>query len=148
MSRLLPYAVLLALLGLALAAPAQQAAPASVAPANESENAPFSNTALRGLGRFNPGYGVLVRGFHAKSGRRVVLGSHGIVYGNGVHGGSHRRDYGHEQTYGDRDSFGFLLNAGANHDYQRGSSGSTYENQDHGSGSNGYDVDYRGGFLG
>nr|XP_037291250.1 uncharacterized protein LOC119187100 [Rhipicephalus microplus] len=144
----LPHAVLLALLALALAASAQQAAPASEALANESEHAPHINTAARGLGRFNPGYGVLVRGFHAKSGRRVLLGSHGIVYGNGVHGGSHRRDYGHEQTYGDRHNFGFLLNAGANHDYQQGRSGSAYENRDHGSGGNGYDVDYRGGFLG
>ncbi|KAL1470598.1 hypothetical protein MTO96_004551 [Rhipicephalus appendiculatus] len=105
--------------------------------------------AVEGLaGGLHPAYGVRVSGSRIKRGRRIVLGSHGISYGNGVHGGTDRRDYGHVQTYGDRETFGFVRNPGANRRYGQGSFVNAYNNQAHAGGGDRYGVKYQGGSIG
>ncbi|XP_037269439.2 uncharacterized protein LOC119161185 [Rhipicephalus microplus] len=152
MSRLLPYAVLLALLGFALAAPAEEATPAAKAPAEEAKPASDGDKAVEGRTGFYPGYGVGAYGSAFNRGGSFGLGSYGNSYGNGGfgynYGGSNRRDYGHVQTYGDRETFGIAQNAGANRRYGQGSFGNVYKNQAFGAGGNRYGVGYQGGYLG
>ncbi|KAL1421706.1 hypothetical protein MTO96_004090 [Rhipicephalus appendiculatus] len=127
---------------MALAAPAGKVAPAAEATAEEAEPVPNGDKAVEGLAGLHPAYGVRVSGSRIKRGRRIVLGSHGISYGNGVHGGTDRRDYGHVHTYGDRETFGFVRNPSANRRYGQGSYGNAYNNQAHGAGGSRYGVGY------
>lgn len=152
MSRLLPFAVLLALLGMALAAPAEEVAPPAEAPAEEAKPAPEGDKAVEGRTGFFPGYGVGAYGAGFNRGGSFGLGGYGNAYGNGGYGynygGTNRRDYGNVQTYGDRETFGLAQNAGANRRYGQGSFGNAYNNQAHGAGANRYGLGYQAGYLG
>ncbi|KAK8756174.1 uncharacterized protein LOC144115445 [Amblyomma americanum] len=157
MCRLLPFAAFLALLGLALAAPAEEMAPAPEAaaeplPAADAKPASADDKAVEGRTGYFPVYGGGAYGAGFNRGGSFGLGSYGNNYGQGGfgynYGGTNRRDYGNVQTYGDREAFGVSQSAGANRRYGQGSFGNAYNNQAHGAGANSYGAGYQGGYLG
>lgn len=124
------FAATLALLGLAVAAPAEDA--------KKEEDVE---------GRIGFGAGGYGGGFN--QGGSFGVGSQGSQYGQGGfgynQGGTNRRDYGNAATYGDRESFGLSQNAGHNRRYGQGSQGSAFHNNAFGAGGNRH---ASGGFYG
>ncbi|KAH8033178.1 hypothetical protein HPB51_008063 [Rhipicephalus microplus] len=124
------FAVTLALLGVAVAAPAEE---------KKEEEAE---------GRIGFGGGAFGSGFNR--GGSFGVGSQGSQYGQGGFGynvgGSNRRDYGNAATYGDRESFGLSQNAGHNRQFGQGSYGNRHHNNAFGAGGNRFASG--GGYLG
>lgn len=130
MKTIFAFAATLALLGLAVAAPAEDA--------KKEEDVE---------GRIGFGAGGYGGGFN--QGGSFGVGSQGSQYGQGGFGynvgGTNRRDYGNAATYGDRESFGLSQNAGHNRRYGQGSQGSASHNNAFGAGGNRHSS---GGFYG
>lgn len=124
------FAATLALLGLAVAAPAEEAKKEDVE------------------GRIGFGGGAFGSGFNR--GGSFGVGSQGSQYGQGGFGynvgGTNRRDYGNAATYGDRESFGLSSASGQNRRFGQGSSGQQYHNNAFGAGGNRFAAG--GGYLG